>query len=110
MLYPQEEIARWDREEVKYATGLVPLYLKQWAKDPKDYYRQVPKEIQSSLVKLRREQRDVWNIFVQSTIQCLLRFPSTEMPEFLDRKYLLVNIDTKTDKCCIVALFPLMER
>lgn len=112
LLYPQDEISRCDWKELEYATGFVPLYVNLWAKDPNTYYRQVRSEIDDALTNLRQETKkkdeESWKSVVKSAINCLLCMRLTELPNLLDRKYSLVEIDPVTDTCSIIALFPLV--
>ena len=111
LLYDESDVARWNQDELEYATGRVPLYLNRWAKNPDDYKSDVNNEIDFSLRKLRREQRDDWEKFVESAIQCLMLYSSPTESQYFDRKFSLVQkTNDKPHKFKIVALFPLVEQ
>ena len=100
-------MAKWDWEEVEYATGCVPLYLKEWTSN-----RNPRSEIKRALRKIKKEQENDWKDFVLSAIQCLLYLPLTQEPIYFDRKYsreVKVESDSHTYKGSIVALFPVVE-
>ena len=110
LLYPRKQIAQWDWDKLGNATGRVPLYLNRWAQDPDDYSSEVRSEIKRSLRKLQNEQtEELWEDYVESSIQYLLQLSLPNEPVYFDRKFLQVqkSVD-KPYKYNIVALFPLV--
>lgn len=113
LLYSPDKVARWDLEEVEYLTGFVPLYLKQWFIDPVRYSADVRNEIKFSLRMLEVEKqgnKNIWNDYVESAIQCLLGYSTTDPPLFLDRKFSRVHESSDNPPMYkVVSLFPLVE-
>ncbi len=108
ILYTEEKVASWSMPELKYATGLVPWYLNRWVAEANaQYASEMRSEINRSLYKVKREQRDDWELFTTASLRYLLQTRILDEPLHYDRKYLLLQCEGVFH--VFVPLFPLVE-